>query len=382
MKCVKCGSELRKLVNDEGYVCDKCNTYFKPRNNTTGTTPHNNGAGYRYSNNPQSNHVPPRSPGPAPNASTQGRPPKVQCPVCGSYRVDISFVQTGASTVTRNPGAPTKAGRKAMKASTLGLWGLTGKRTGYSSTAFHNQKMAICKDCGNSWVFFTEQEKARGKSVITAIIITALSLIFFFTFWTFEPNKKEKENQPVSYKADTVPPAVEAKGEMDDFEYELSGDQLKLLQYNGNNESLVIDADYKIQNVGYKTNLSNFQIGSGVRTLVISEGITEVYDAIFNSSDVEKVYLPKSLGSITDKALSYLHGDKPIELYYGGSEEQWNSILEHYVSPGVTESWKPGNYEDAGAALADKINKMVGSDYDPSKFNFHFNSNPAELIAP
>ena len=266
-----------------------------------------------------------------------------------------------------------------MKASTFGLWGLTGKRTGYSSTAFHNQKMALCKDCGHSWAFFTEREKYRNKSMVTGILITAVCLIFFLTFWSCGSSTDEKDTPAPSYQTENKAPVNESGRSIEDFEYEISEGRLKLLDYNGGNESLTIDADYKIQDVNYKTDLTDFQLDGGVKTLIISEGISELYEAMFNMSDVEKVYLPSSLTIITDNTLSYLHGEGLTEIYYGGSEEQWNSIFKHYVSPGVTESWEAGDYEAAGTAIADRINKIVGAEYDPSKFNFHYNSSPDEL---
>lgn len=381
MKCTKCGNELRKLENKEGYyVCDRCNLYFNIRSKSDDAAYHNPSMGNRYSyvKNPQPATSQSGSIGRTQNAATAKGSAKIQCPMCGSTNVDISFVQTGASTITRNPGAPTKVGRKAMKASTLGLWGLTGKRTGYSSTAFYNQKMALCKDCGHSWAFFTEHEKNRNKSIVTGMLLTAVSLIFFLTFWSCGSNKDEKDTTAPSFQTENKAHDDKSERGIEDFDYELNNDQLKLLDYNGSDETLIIDANYKLQDVNYKTDLTDFQLGGGVKTLIISEGITELDNAIFNGSDVEKIYLPKSLTAITDNTLSYLH-DRTIEVYYGGSEEQWNSIFEHYVSPGVTESWKAENYEDAGTALADKLNKMMGSEYDPSLFNFYYNSSPDEI---
>lgn len=50
MKCTKCGNELRKLENKEGYyICDRCNLYFKTRSKSDDTASHNTGMGNRYS---------------------------------------------------------------------------------------------------------------------------------------------------------------------------------------------------------------------------------------------------------------------------------------------------------------------------------------------
>ncbi len=371
MKCHNCGMD----ISDKDHFCQHCGYQVNARKDSGAYTFVKNSQPNRNQN---SSTVNSRN-----TASYKNDVSKPRCPVCGSTNVDITFIQTGAWTTSREPGAPTKLGRKAMKSSTLGLWGLTGKRTGYSSTAFHNKKMAICKDCGYSWGFLSNHEKEKMKSNITAILITIASIIFFLAIVIFFPSKSDDSNKNIEKtsqveQGEIKERAAKSKTLIDEFEYELQGNQLRLIHYNGSDETLIIDANYKLQDVNYKTNMTDFQLGGGVKTLIISEGITELDNAIFNESDVEKIYLPKSLTAITDNTLSYLH-DRTIEVYYGGSEEQWNSIFEHYVSPGVTESWKAENYEDAGTALADKLNKMMGSEYDPSLFNFYYNSSPDEI---
>lgn len=178
MNCPKCGNELREAKNREGYyVCESCDSYFKMKSDTGTTHTRSTAAGYSFVRNPTSSDTTPEHE--SRTSSYQRRPPKIKCPVCGSTNVDISFVQTGASTITRTPGAPTNLGRKAMKASTLGLWGLTGKRTGYSSTAIHNQKMALCKDCGHSWAFFSEQDKESAKTIAIVVMCFIAAFIVF-----------------------------------------------------------------------------------------------------------------------------------------------------------------------------------------------------------
>ncbi|MBA4700768.1 MAG: hypothetical protein H2212_15195 [Ruminococcus sp.] len=183
MNCPKCGNELREAKNREGYyVCDDCDSYFKMKNDA-GTSTRSTAGGYSFVRNPSSSDNPPEHE--SRTTSYQRRPPQIKCPVCGNTNVDISFVQTGASTITRTPGAPTNLGRKAMKASTLGLWGLTGKRTGYSSTAIHNQKMALCKGCGHSWAFFSEHDKESAKTIVIVVMCFIAAFLIFVLFAIF-----------------------------------------------------------------------------------------------------------------------------------------------------------------------------------------------------
>lgn len=184
MNCPKCGNELREAKNREGYfVCEGCDSYFKMKSDAGTMHTRRAAGGYSFVRNPSSNDTTPEH-----NSRTlsyQRRPPKIKCPVCESTNVDISFVQTSASTITRTPGAPTNLGRKAMKASTLGLWGLTGKRTGYSSTSFHNQKMALCKDCGHSWAFFSERDKESAKTIAIVVMCFIAAFFVFVLFAIF-----------------------------------------------------------------------------------------------------------------------------------------------------------------------------------------------------
>lgn len=104
---------------------------------------------------------------------------KIVCPECGGTNVDITFVQSGAYTNTRNMGAPTTMGRKILKGATFGLWGLTGARKSHSSTSFRNDKMAVCKDCGHSWHYMSEKESERFRLIL--FIIIAIIAFWFFS---------------------------------------------------------------------------------------------------------------------------------------------------------------------------------------------------------
>lgn len=73
------------------------------------------------------------------------------CPRCGSNRVNISMVQTGASTRSRGRGCLWGLMRLFLIVITAGLWLLIGKSKGKSKTRIRSEKTAICQNCGNSW---------------------------------------------------------------------------------------------------------------------------------------------------------------------------------------------------------------------------------------
>lgn len=173
----------------------------------------------------------------------------------------------------------------------------------------------------------------------------------------------------------------ERYGSIEDFSYELSGDTIILQKYTGKAETLEIQAFYTIDGTKYKTDLSDFQVGIGnrkVKTLILCEGITEVKNAIFNSCDVEKVYFPKSMVVVHDNTLSYLHPDdgKTIKIYYGGTQEEWAEIFAEYKRT-LVEDAEFG--EEMGQAAADKLNEMMGMEYDSSLFEYFFSASPDDL---
>ena len=99
----------------------------------------------------------------------------------------------------------------------------------------------------------------------------------------------------------------------------------------------------------------------------------------FNSCDVQKVFFPKSMINVTDKTLSYLNpkedGDL-IQIYYAGTQDDWGNIFTEYKRTKVEDA-EFG--EELGTSIADKINSMLGSDYDSSEFEYYFSASPDDL---
>ena len=157
---------------------------------------------------------------------------------------------------------------------------------------------------------------------------------------------------------------------------------MKLHGYDGKCKVLEILPTYNIDGTDYATDLSDFQVGIGnsyVESIIFQEGITEIYDAIFNSCDVQKVFFPKSMENVTDKALSYLspkeNGDL-IQIYYAGTQDDWGNIFAEYKRTKVEDS-EFG--EEMGESIADKLNEMMGSKYDSSEFEYYFSASPDDL---
>lgn len=93
---------------------------------------------------------------------------RITCKRCGSTNINISINTYGSTSkgqeqfkkksVARRAG--TKMGRGMANMATMGMYGVFSKKpTNYvnvtkSKTTMKQQKMAICQDCGNSWIVF------------------------------------------------------------------------------------------------------------------------------------------------------------------------------------------------------------------------------------
>lgn len=174
----------------------------------------------------------------------------------------------------------------------------------------------------------------------------------------------------------------EKYGVISDFDYDIEGSAVKLHGYDGKCKVLEILPSYNIDGADYTTDLSDFQVGIGnsyVESVIFQEGITGIYDAVFNSCDVQKVFFPKSMENVTDKALSYLSPKKDgdlIQIYYAGTQDDWGNIFTEYKRTKVEDS-EFG--EEMGESIADKLNEMMGSKYDSSEFEYYFSASPDEL---
>lgn len=233
-----------------------------------------------------------------------------------------------------------------------------------------------------------KNKKGRWKTVLLVIfILGAIGTIFGneddgeSKETSKKENSTEQKNQQGITGIEVQKSNDEKYGSINDFQYELSDNKILLKEYNGKSKVLEIQPFYTIDNTEYTTDLSNFQIGIGnkkVETLILSEGITEVQNSIFNSSDVKNIYFPQSMTIVYDNTLSYLNPDdgETIKIYYGGTQEEWLNIFTEYKRTKVEDA-EFG--EELGIAIADKVNEMAGSEYDSSEFEYFFSANPDSL---
>ena len=172
-----------------------------------------------------------------------------------------------------------------------------------------------------------------------------------------------------------IEPSVDSMGnaipaELQGFDYELKVDQIYIEEYSGKDRIITINGSYDINGVTYKTNLDDFEasIRGSVEAVIFGEGIETLSHALFNMSDIQKIFLPITMTRVEDETLSYLHpeGDNDyIQVYYEGTQDQWAQIFTKYEDMTME---KAETAEDYGTAAADWLNNLFGAGYDSSLF--------------
>lgn len=191
--------------------------------------------------------------------------------------------------------------------------------------------------------------------------------------------KSEGENRVENAGSEDV---ARVYGAIEDFSYEVQGDVVSLGRYNGSENIIEIRPTYVIDGVEYRTDISNFYAsGNSVGTIIIDEGFSEVNTAIFNSSDVHTVFFPRSMTNIYDYTLAYMHtSDGNLnKIYYAGTQDEWNAIFRRYERTKVEDAWAGKDPEQIGHSIADKLNEVIGVEYKPEEFEYHFSASPDEL---
>ena len=252
------------------------------------------------------------------------------------------------------------------------------------NTRINRQRVAVCQTCGFDYPYVTKeeilQEQKNTKSWAVAVVILALVCMMG---GGLKRLPARQITTPQSTAATTETPTLVsnvepgAKGNsLDDFSFSITENGVSLESYMGKAKRLIIESSYEYGGAEYKTDLSNFQIGtSSVESLILSEGITEVKTSIFNSSDVKNVFFPASMACVYDYTLSYIHlpdGER-AKIFYAGTQEEWNSIFTEYQRKAV----KDADFgEEMGTALADVVNQWIGANYDSALFDYYFSATP------
>lgn len=186
------------------------------------------------------------------------------------------------------------------------------------------------------------QKKPKNK--IARIIITILLCIWFLLVVGDDEKHTSKE---VTEEGETV--WEKEPTALNEFEYYVNGDEIHITKHVGDSQKLNISSNYEGKKVvGFEG--APF-MGSDAISAIIPEGTKSMENNTFNSCDIEYLYLPSTLDDIEDGFWSYFHGVK--ELYYGGNQEQWDSICSEFrKNLDVQEIYCNVNIENLGTDKA------------------------------
>jgi hypothetical protein len=165
------------------------------------------------------------------------------------------------------------------------------------------------------WVY-RKNWKMAVKVIVSAIFALAvISSVFGDDSGSVDRNKSD------NIWPDEITP-------IDDFDYYIDGDSIYITKYKGDSDKVYIGSKYSVD--GGDFTVSALRDGtflfSDVESVIIDEGITSLDDNTFNSCDVKYLYLPSTLEPKESSFWNYFHDVE--EIYYGGSNEQWNEICQ------------------------------------------------------
>lgn len=151
------------------------------------------------------------------------------------------------------------------------------------------------------------------KSAIKAALIAALWVVIVLLGAL--ANLDQQKNDKVIWGGTAT--------QLESFEYYLNGESITLTGYSDSDKKVNIAPEYDIDGNSYKVvSLDGTFVLDRITSAIIPEGVKSISDNAFNSCGVKYLYLPSTLTDFN--GWHYFHdGEK---LYYGGTEQQWNSL--------------------------------------------------------
>jgi len=230
------------------------------------------------------------------------------CPNCGSQDVRIenrvdSISSTGGAAVQRSLLLPNH--RVTLQ--------------GQSGTTINRSRFAKCQKCGFDYPYWTADEiqslkrRTKIKTVLLLIPLCVLTLMLIVAILRPEQHTDSKS----VWSAEYTP--------LDDFKYYVDNiNTITLTDYKGGSTKINIAPSYMVDGKKmYVVSLDSTFALDRITSAIIPETVTRISDNAFNSCGIKYLYLPASVKDFS--GWSYFHdGEK---LYYGGSEQQWQSFF-------------------------------------------------------
>lgn len=291
----------------------------------------------------------------------------MKCPKCGGEHVEVYRETLGSTSAVFGSGV---AHRGLFAKNKVHGLGTSAQRMQYQTTE-------LCHDCGYSWHPIGQDEESSQKLAKGCLII--FLVIFIAVFLPVACSSKKSYASPAdSTSSGSDAPAASvlwaaSVTPLEDFEIELRDNVIYLEQYQGDASQLRIASQYELNGSAYPVCLDELELmGNQLESVILEDGITRINRIAFNSTGLQRLYLPASMTLIYDDMLAYV--DDSLELIeYGGCEENWNSIYQHYEAPSVEEALDAEDYEAVGSALAMQLNNALGHEIDLSDIEIRYN---------
>ena len=252
------------------------------------------------------------------------------CPNCGSHNFRYELRAAGTRSTTNYY-------RTGVKNS----WVLpAGQKT------YHSQRkqkaVGICLDCG-----YVEERQEKGcLFYLLCLLFFPISLsVWFYKAKAIRLDKKwraliiagfwalfivlagilPRQNDTQSTAGDTPASVWNTQyAELTDFDYYIDGHSIVLKSYKGHSSKIRIAPSYNVDGeVMPVIELDGTFTLKSIDSVIVPEGVTRIVSNTFNSCGVKNLYLPATLVDFT--GWNYFHDVQ--KLYYGGKEEQWNTLF-------------------------------------------------------
>ena len=232
-----------------------------------------------------------------------------KCKRCGSTKVTFHREYAGSTYRSTHR-------RTGVKHS---LFAPSGIRCGKRSSRYVT--VGLCKNCGYSWTL-------NKSGFCSDIIDTALGLLIITivigAFIGPERNVSSNNNVTSQTISESTPSSIWSSIDtpLSDFSYYIENEEIHLEKYKGTSTSVKIASFYEVEGTKMPVvSLEGTFTLKHIDSAIIPEGVTYIVPHSFNSCGIKYVYLPSTLNNFS--GCLYFH--KMIKLYYGGSEEQWDS---------------------------------------------------------
>ena len=148
---------------------------------------------------------------------------------------------------------------------------------------------------------------------------------------------------------------------LDEFEYYVNGDEIIITDHIGDSQMLNIKPEYDGRKV-VRLESAPF-MGSNAISVIVPDGVTSMDNNVFNSCDIECLYLPSTLTDVEDGFWDYFHDTK--ELYYEGTQEDWNKICHIARNElAIQELYCNVSISDLGTEKAKETPIIMSDDFD------------------